>query len=88
MSTKNDNLSRITIDLPVESHKRLKVLSSILGRSMRDIVVESINERLEMECSYSHIPNDETIKAIEETRKGKNLVNCKDINDLFEKLGI
>lgn len=84
----NDNLSRITIDLPIESHKRLKVLSSVLGRSMRDIVVETINERLKTECPYSHTPNEETIKTIKETRKGKNLVKCKDLNDLFDKLGI
>ena len=33
-------------------------------------------------------PNTETIKTIEETQKGENLVVCKDANDLFDKLGI
>ncbi len=34
------------------------------------------------------IPNKETIKVFKETDKGKNLVKCKDINEMFEKLGI
>jgi len=34
------------------------------------------------------IPNAETRKALEETDKGIGLVECKDIEDLFGKLGI
>ena len=33
-------------------------------------------------------PNSETIKVIEEAKKGENLVSCIDTNDLFDKLGI
>jgi len=34
------------------------------------------------------LPNRKTAKAIEEARKGKGVVACKDANDLFNKLGI
>ena len=34
------------------------------------------------------IPNAETRKALKETDKGIGLVECKDIEDLFGKLGI
>jgi DNA-damage-inducible protein J len=34
------------------------------------------------------IPNKETIKAINEARKGKGLVKCKDVDDLFDQLGL
>lgn len=35
-----------------------------------------------------HLPNKETAKAIKEARAGKNIVKCKDADDLFDKLGI
>ena len=35
-----------------------------------------------------HIPNDETTQAIQEVRKGKDLIVCKDMQDLFEQLDI
>lgn len=33
------------------------------------------------------IPNDETIRAIDSTDAGLDLVVCKDADELFEKLG-
>lgn len=78
---KND-FSRITIDMPKVDHKKLKAISAILGKSMRELVIESIREHL-----YKY-PNKETLKAIENVENGKNLTKTKDINDLFEKLDI
>lgn len=43
---KKRNLSRITIDIPEEDHKDFKILAAILGKSMRDLVVESIQKQL------------------------------------------
>ena len=34
------------------------------------------------------IPNEETIEAMEDARKGRNLTACKDAEDMFKKLGI
>jgi DNA-damage-inducible protein J len=34
------------------------------------------------------IPNEETRKVLEETDEGKNLIVCKDTDDMFRKLGI
>lgn len=36
----------------------------------------------------TEIPNAETLQAIEEIEQGKDLVVCKDADDLFKKLGI
>ncbi|HEX4068789.1 MAG TPA: hypothetical protein VHX42_01700 [Candidatus Babeliales bacterium] len=33
-------------------------------------------------------PNKKTLKAIKETEKGMGLTECKDIKELFKKLGI
>jgi DNA-damage-inducible protein J len=38
--------------------------------------------------SIEKIPNNETIKTIEEAQNGENLIVCKDADDLFNKLGI
>ncbi len=81
MNTKGD-FSRITIDMPKIDHKKLKAISAILGKSMRELVIESIREHL-----YKY-PNKETLKAIENVEKGKDLTKAKDIKDLFKKLGI
>ena len=39
MSAKT-HLSRMTIDIPEEDHKRLKALAAVLGKSMREIVAD------------------------------------------------
>lgn len=78
------SLSRITIDIPRESHKKLKAMAAVLGKSMRAIVIESIND-----CLYStNSPNKKTLKSIENVEKRKGLVKAKNAKDLFKKLGI
>lgn len=77
-------LSRMTIDIPTEDHKRLKALAAVLGKSMREIILEWIHQQL-----YStNSPNKETLKAIEKVEKGKDIIECEDIDDLFRKLGM
>jgi DNA-damage-inducible protein J len=34
------------------------------------------------------IPNKKTLKTFKDTDEGKNLVRCKDADDMFRKLGI
>ncbi len=79
-----ENLFRMTIDIPVEDHKRLKALAAIIGTSMRDLVAEWIHGNLYSKNS----PNAATLKAIDNIEKGKGLVKAKDADDLFKKLGI
>lgn len=93
MSTKNNELSRITIDIPKIDHKKLKALAALLGTSMRELIIESIEERLakqreEAECPYDHTPNEETLRVIRNVKQGKNLVRAKDMKDLRKKLGV
>jgi type I restriction-modification system DNA methylase subunit len=45
LRAKNE-LSRITIDLRKEDHKRLKALAALEGKSMRELILESIEERI------------------------------------------
>jgi len=83
MNTKSE-LSRITIDIPTESHRQLKALAAVLGKSMREIVIESI----EMQIHKINMPNSATRKAIKKVESKKDLVISKNAKDLFKKLGL
>ncbi len=74
-------LSRLTLEIEEEDHKRLKALAAELGTSMRVLVVNWIHEHL---CGVSVF----TLKAIESVEKGHNLTEANDAEDLFRKLGI
>jgi antitoxin component of RelBE/YafQ-DinJ toxin-antitoxin module len=84
MNIKNTNQSRITIDISKDIHKQLKTIAAIKGKSMRTIVIESIEKYLYSE----NIPNKQTLKAIKKAEEGKDLFKAKNIKDLFKKLGI
>lgn len=85
MSTRN--LSRITIDIRKEFHKKLKTRAAILGKSMRELVIEALE--LSQECLNSdHMPNKITIKAIKDAEKGKGLIRGKEAEKLTKKLGL
>ena len=45
MATKN-NLSRMTIDISKEEHRQLKAIAAMLGKSMRELVIESLKKHL------------------------------------------
>jgi Antitoxin ParD len=78
------HLSRMTIDIPAEDHRRLKALAAVLGKSMREIVADWIHGNL-----YSkNTPNATTLKAIDSIEKSKGLIEAEDAKDLFRKLGI
>jgi predicted DNA-binding protein len=83
MATKS-HMSRMTIDIPEEDHKRLKALAVILGKSMREIILEWMHEHL----YNSNTPNAETLEAIRQIESGENLIENENIEDLFKKLGI
>ncbi len=83
MSGKGE-LFRLTVDIPSADHVRLKALAAVLGKSMREIITEWIHGNLYKE----NTPNAATLKAMKDIDQGKNLVESKDIEDLFRNLGI
>ena len=81
---KKGELSRITVDIPKIDHTRLKALSAILDKSMREIITESIKTTLRIMV----IQNKDTLLAITNIEEGKNLEEAESPEDLFKKLGI
>ncbi len=82
MSTKNI-LSRITLDIPKVDHMKLKAIAALEGKSMREIILESIKETLK-----TNYPNAETIRAIENVEQGKNLIEIENLDEFFKKLDV
>jgi ribosomal 50S subunit-associated protein YjgA (DUF615 family) len=62
-------LSRITIDMPIADHKRLKAVAAILGKSMRDIVMDAIKDYLD-KIKISH---KKALSAIIDSEANKNV---------------
>lgn len=69
-----------------------RVLSQ-LGLSMSEainlmLVQVTMQKGLPFEITMPKTPNAETEKALKETDKGKGLIECKDADDLFDKIGV
>lgn len=86
MATKD--IFRMTIDLNVEDHKRLKAIAALNGKPMRDVIVEALDAFYKTQQLKSNRPNTETRKTLDEIKAGKGITKCESIEDIFKKLGI
>ncbi len=78
----NTEKTRLSIEIPVIEHKKLKALAALRGTSVKDLVLNCIYETLYKE------PNEMTKKVLKEADEGKNLIHYKDIDDMLEQFGI
>lgn len=70
--------TRLTIDLPKDVYKKIKITSAIMETTMRQVICN---------CIYDSLfePNEETRKAIEECEKGENLLGpYKSVEQMFK----
>lgn len=84
MTTRHHDSARMTLDVPINEHKKLKAMAAFMGMSLKDLVLSCLRDHLLSE----NTPNEETLKAFKETDEGKGLVNCEDFNDFVKKLGL
>jgi hypothetical protein len=75
-------VSRLTIDLPSSDHRRLKMAASMMGTSMKELVLMSVEEFIGRKF------NAETEKVLKKSEKGKGLKKFNSLDELFEDLGI
>lgn len=52
------------------------------------LVQVNLQKGLPFEVKIPEVPNEATKKILDETDKGIGLVSCKDVDDLFDQLGI
>ena len=76
--------TRVTVDFPLEEHRRLKAVAALIGLSMQAYIIGCVEEKL-----YStNIPNAKTKKAIKNVENGKGIKTAKDADDLKKQLGL
>ena len=78
------DLTRLTFELPVIDHKKLKALAALGGVSLKDLILVCLREHLLNE----DMPNEETIKVFQDTDAGRNLIHYKSVDDMIDKLGL
>ncbi len=61
-SQSHQEVTRMTIDFPVNKHKRLKAIAALLGVPMKEFILTCVLEKLE---------NKDTLKALEEEREAE-----------------
>lgn len=85
-STYKNSLVKARVNSELK-HQADKVLKK-LGVSMSEIINALLAQiKLTQSVPFQlRIPNEETLQAMRETEQGIGLVECKDIDDLFEKL--
>jgi len=86
---KNNDITRVTVDIPTLDHKKLKMLAAYHSKSMREVLVEMLERGLEQydeACPFSHEPNETTKKALENVKKRKGLKSVSSVDELFKKL--
>ena len=77
-------MTRVNFEIPNDVHHSFKIYAEEHNISLKKLLIESTRKVV----SRVKIPNAETVKAIMDTRNNKNLTTCKDVDDLFAKLGI
>jgi antitoxin component of RelBE/YafQ-DinJ toxin-antitoxin module len=84
MAAHHQDHTRLTFELPVIDHKKLKALAALSGISLKDLILTCLRENLLSENE----PNEETIKVFQDTDQRKKLVRYKNADDLIDKLGL
>jgi len=74
--------ARLSIDIPLAEHKKLKAVAALQGTSVKDLVLNCIHTTLYKE------PNETTKRVLRETEEGKNLNYYDSIDEMMEKLGL
>ncbi len=84
--TTSEKLTRLSIDVPMREHKRLKMTATYYGLSIRDYVLQCVREHLKADTAK--VLNTTTQKTFQATDQGQDVLEAKDVADLFEKLGL
>lgn len=75
-------MTRLSIDIPNELHHYLKNTYGTKKVTVVDFVRDAIYKKIDQE----KIPNRETIKAIEESRKGIGINEYSSFKDMIKKI--
>ena len=83
-------MTKMTIEIPDEEYKKLKITAIHLGVSIKDYVLEALRLKqkiLVRDDGVIRILNDETVAALEESRSGKKIKSFKTVEEAFAEMG-
>lgn len=81
--------AKVTHETKVGAEFVLNSLGLTMSEAINLMLVQvNMQKGLPFEIKIPETPNAETRKALEETDKGIGLTTCKDVDDLFDQLGI
>jgi len=77
-------MTRLSIDISDELHHCLKVHTAYKNQTIMNFVREAIYSKIEKEKKL----NKESIRVIEESKKGFGISSFKSLEELYKDLGI
>lgn len=77
-------MTRLSIDISNELHKFLKVHTAYKNDTIMNYVREAIYTRISQEKEL----NQESIKALEESKEGKNINKYSSYEEMYKKLNL
>ncbi len=63
----------------------MKMLAASEDKTLNEFILESVRMRLK-KCPRSHMPNDETVKALQDVEREEGLIEFDSIEDFFKSL--
>lgn len=75
-------MSRITIEVTEEQHRKIKVMASLQNKTIKELVLENLLDKPNKRF------NRETIQALDDVKNKRNLTSYKTVDELFKKLGV
>ncbi len=78
------NTTRLSVEISKNEHKKLKVLADVNGLTLKEFILAVLEPILYPKKK----PNKATLKAIEDTEKGIGLKTYKNIDEMWETLGL
>jgi hypothetical protein len=76
---------RLAIECSPIERRHMKMLAASEDKTLNEFILESVRMRLK-KCSRSHTPNAETAKALQDAKRGEDLIEFDSIEDFFKSL--
>ena len=76
--------TRLSVEIPSNAHKKLKILADAMGITLKEFILGVLEPILYPKKK----PNKVTMKAIKDTEKGIGLKTYKNIDEMWEALGL
>lgn len=79
-----ENTSRISIDVTKEQHKRLKARAALSGKTLQQLILDSVGEIPEQELWLYDPANKEIVERLKKSLTKKATTDWKSIKHKYE----